>query len=414
MKVGSRRMLLPLLFLGACSFPEYAFTQAQSLSTCGDKIQGPNETGIDCGGVCPVCAAGQGCKQASDCDSANCEDNLCRAATCNDGIANGAESDVDCGGHCPTLCASDARCNSEADCASGSCEAGHCLPPSCSDRVSNGDETGVDCGGSCPPCANGSPCKQMTDCSSQNCDMVELLCVDAGCQDKTKNAQETDVDCGGKTCAPCTANQHCLVDSDCDSDICDQPSLRCVAASCSDGVVNQDETDTDCGGTICDKCETDRKCKGASDCKSGVCQARLCVPAAATGIQLGKNSWQLTASNTFADASTTAALDGDPTTRWTSGAQQVPGMWLELDLGQTEIFFSIVIDSSQFPTDAAQSYNVYFSNDGTFGTPARSAVPGASLSTVTFDSAVVARYIKLELASGNENWWSVGELSVYQ
>jgi hypothetical protein len=312
------------------------------------------------------------------------------------------------------LCESGARCTSEADCASGSCDNGRCSPPSCSDRVSNGDETGIDCGGSCAPCANGSPCHSARDCNSQACDVTQLICVDAGCQDKLKNAKETDVDCGGPVCAPCTANQRCTTDDDCDSDICDARTLRCVAASCSDGVVNQDETDTDCGGALCDPCENDRKCTAASDCQSSVCQARLCVPAAATGVMLPENKWQLTASNTFSDSSTASALDGDSSTRWTSGADQAPGMWLELDLGQSEIFFSIVIDSSQFSTDAATSYNVYFSNDGTFATAARTAVPGAAISTLKFDSAVVARYIKLELAAGSSNWWSVGELSVYE
>jgi hypothetical protein len=285
---------------------------------------------------------------------------------------------------------------------------------SCSDRVSNGSETGVDCGGTCAPCANGSPCKKGSDCSSQFCDTVQLLCVAAGCQDKTKNAQETDVDCGGMTCAPCTANQHCSASSDCDSAVCDTTTFRCSAASCSDAVINQGETDVDCGGSNCSPCPVDRKCKVSTDCQSGVCQAKLCVPASASGVKLPQNSWQATASNTFSDSTTNALFDGEITKRWTSGAVQAPGMWIVLDLGETEIFFSIVLDSSQFPDDAAVSYNVYFSTDGMFGSAARTAVPGASVSTITFDSAVVARYIKIELASGGPNWWSVGEMSVYQ
>ncbi len=415
---------MPLLFLAACSFPDYSFSEPgnatpdaamQGTLTCSDKIQGPHETGVDCGGVCPMCSAGQGCLTAADCDSSNCEANICREATCDDHITNGAESDVDCGGRCTKLCAPAARCNSDADCSSGNCQAGVCQAPSCSDRVSNGDESGVDCGGECAPCASGSPCRTAADCASQNCDATQLVCVDAGCQDKKQNGQETDVDCGGKMCAPCTANQGCLVDTDCDSAICDQSSKRCIAASCSDRVMNQDETDVDCGGSVCGKCPVDRACKAASDCASGVCQARLCVPAAATGVTLPENKWQVSASDTFGSSSPADAIDGDPATRWTSGAYQTSGMWLELDLGETEIFFSILIDSSQFSSDAAQSLNVYFSNDGTFGSPARSAVPGSPSTTIKFDTAVVARYIKLELATPNpKSWWSVGELAVYQ
>ncbi|HWZ87822.1 MAG TPA: hypothetical protein VNW92_03200, partial [Polyangiaceae bacterium] len=149
MKGRLQRAMVPLLFVGACSFPEYAFkgtaasdasTDARTTTTCSDGVQGPNETGVDCGGVCPVCSAGQGCGTNADCDSANCEDSVCRAATCMDGIANGAESDVDCGGRCLKLCAAGARCNSGADCESGNCSVGRCVSPSCTDGVSNGDE----------------------------------------------------------------------------------------------------------------------------------------------------------------------------------------------------------------------------------------------------------------------------------
>jgi F5/8 type C domain len=411
----SQRMFAPLLFVGACSFPEYAFVAgAPATSVCGDGVQGPTETGVDCGGVCPVCGAGQGCDTDADCDSAHCEQNICRQATCTDGILNGAESDIDCGGRCPKLCETGFRCNSESDCNSGSCSAGVCLSASCSDRVTNGEETGVDCGGSCSPCANGSPCRIAADCSSQNCDATQLVCVDAGCQDKTQNAQETDVDCGGPTCAPCTATQHCLVNSDCDSDICDAASRRCDSASCSDTVINQGETDVDCGGSNCPPCAVDKKCRAASDCASRICQGKLCVPAAATGVLLPQNTWQVSASNTFGSSSTSFAIDGDPATRWTSGTNQVPGMWFEVDLDQVQIFFSIVIDSSQFSGDAGKSYNVYFSTDGSFGAAARTGVPGGDVTTIKFDGAQVARYVKIELASGEPNWWSIGEISVYR
>ncbi|HTA92353.1 MAG TPA: discoidin domain-containing protein [Polyangiaceae bacterium] len=415
MKVRPGRMFLPLFFIGACSFPEYTFVSTAPItSTCGNGVQDPNETDVDCGGVCPVCSAGQHCDVAPDCDSAHCEDNVCKTATCSDRIVNGAESDVDCGGRCPKLCDAGARCNSDSDCGSANCAAGVCLAASCSDRISNGDETGVDCGGSCPTCANGSPCKKATDCSSQNCDATELVCVDAGCQDQTQNADETDVDCGGPTCAPCAATQHCLVDTDCDSDICDAASKRCDAASCSDTVINQGETDVDCGGSNCPACAVDKKCRAASDCASGICQGQLCVPAMASGVLLSQIAWQVSASNTFDTSTTNLAIDGDPTTRWTSGTPQVTGMWFEIDLSQVDIFFDVLIDSSQFPGDAGVSYDIYFSNDGNFGAPARSSIPGGAVTTIKFDSAQVARYIKIELASAGTNWWSIGEVSVYQ
>lgn len=46
--------------------------------------------------------------------------------------------------------------------------------------------------------------------------------------------------------------------------------------SCNDGVRNQDETDIDCGGDSCAKCEDSRICKIGSDCTSGVCTSNIC------------------------------------------------------------------------------------------------------------------------------------------
>ncbi len=155
-----------------------------------------------------------------------------------------------------------------------------------------------------------------------------------------------------------------------------------------------------------------KKCRGASDCASAVCQAKLCVPAAPTGTAVPENGWSVTASNTFGDSSTTSIYDGDPSTRWTSGVQQYPGMWVQLDMGRTQIFFTVVITPHpMYLTDEGTSYNIYFSTDGSFGAPARS---GVSTQTISFETAQVARYIKIELAAGGDNWWSIGEMSVLQ
>jgi hypothetical protein len=46
-----------------------------------------------------------------------------------------------------------------------------------------------------------------------------------------------------------------------------------AAASCVDGVKNQDETDVDCGGATCSKCGNTKSCNQASDCSSGYCNS---------------------------------------------------------------------------------------------------------------------------------------------
>ena len=56
-----------------------------------------------------------------------------------------------------------------------------------------------------------------------------------------------------------------------------QGDTQCAQAeSCSDGVLNQDESDVDCGGS-CDPCPTGRRCHADSDCASGYCRGGTCA-----------------------------------------------------------------------------------------------------------------------------------------
>ncbi|MDO9231541.1 MAG: PKD domain-containing protein [bacterium] len=64
------------------------YTPVTTTSTCSDGIMNGTETGVDCGGSCPVCPT---------------------TPTCSDGIQNGTETGVDCGGSCPA-------CPIEYDC----------------------------------------------------------------------------------------------------------------------------------------------------------------------------------------------------------------------------------------------------------------------------------------------------------
>lgn len=109
-----------------------------------------------------------------------------------------------------------------------------------------------------------------TDCrTGEVCS--EGACVEAPdhCTDGTLNRDETDVDCGGARCPGCGEGLDCLGDEDCASGVCDDGT--CAAASCSDGTANGAETDRDCGGPDCTPCRDGRVCEMARDCASGVC-----------------------------------------------------------------------------------------------------------------------------------------------
>jgi len=202
----------------------------QVTASCTDGISNQGETGIDCGGPCPSCE------------------------TCADGIRNQGEADVDCGGPCvpcPPSCTDGSLNQGETDIDCG----GPCAAcPTCDDGIQNGDEAGVDCSShaSLPPCYTTCPGQLCSihfaeSCSSGICipnhNSTIGLCTYPTCSDGVQNQRETRTDCGGP-CPECT---------------------------CSDGIQNQGETGVDCGGPclLCsgDPCET----WNPVACRSGVC-----------------------------------------------------------------------------------------------------------------------------------------------
>jgi hypothetical protein len=114
------------LNLAACETP----CVPQTEESCQDLAPNGQETGIDCGGPCRPCPAGEPCLMDTDCQSGRCDSQICGQPTCSDGILNGAERGVDCGHNCAP-CGAGERCWVDLDCASGSCSAlvgeGKCL-----------------------------------------------------------------------------------------------------------------------------------------------------------------------------------------------------------------------------------------------------------------------------------------------
>src|SRR5581483_193449 len=125
-----------------------------------------------------------------------------------------------------------------------------------------------------------------TDCpSGQACS--SNMCVAMGCMDMVQDGMETDVDCGGSGaghCNPCGDGKKCLVGTDCKSMVC--TAGKCQTATCTDGVQNNAETDTDCGGGTCPKCGPTKKCSIGNDCVGGQCGANMtCTPDCSDSVQ---------------------------------------------------------------------------------------------------------------------------------
>jgi hypothetical protein len=126
-------------------------------------------------------------------------------------------------------------------------------------------------------CTAAQACVQCTQdgaqCPSGSCDEGTNTCdaVLPTCSDLTENQDETDVDCGGLICDGCDDGLDCILDSDCENEFCRPDTDECATPTCSDTFENQDETDEDCGGICGATCELGETCVDDGDCASGNC-----------------------------------------------------------------------------------------------------------------------------------------------
>jgi hypothetical protein len=154
-----------------------------------------------------------------------------------------------------------------------------CIPggstPTCTDGIQNGNETGIDCGGSCTPCqtnpcaGNTSPTINLTK-PSQNFIAGNAFLITATAAD---NGTITKVDfyngstlLGTDNSAPYEWSITTPIASvysvtaratdNCGAFTNSGVQTYTATVSCTDGVKNGTETNTDCGGTTCSPCQT--------------------------------------------------------------------------------------------------------------------------------------------------------------
>lgn len=121
--------------------------------------------------------------------------------------------------------------------------------------------------------------------------------------------------------------------------------------------------------------------------------------------------WKLT-SSTEKDLS--KAVDGDPATRWTTGAFQAPGQWFQIELpAETEIA-GIVFDTARSRNDYPRGYKVELSNDGIKWTSAGlQGNANSALTELMLAKPAKAKFIRTtQTGSAKGNYWSIHEVQV--
>lgn len=117
-----------------------------------------------------------------------------------------------------------------------------------------------------------------------------------------------------------------------------------------------------------------------------------------------------TATSSAADAP--LAIDGDASTRWSSGQAQAAGQNLTVDLGKVKKFSRIAVDSGGNLGDYARNWQLETSADGTNWALKASGTGTAQLTNIDM-AATNARYIRISSTGDAGNWWSVADVRLY-
>jgi cysteine-rich repeat protein len=198
----------------------------QGVEQCDDGVN--NGAGKACKANCSKNVCGDGDKGPGEaCDDGNQSNddactNVCKLASCGDGFKQPGE-----------------QCDSGVNNSNtGACTLS-CKLPVCGDtfvqageQCDDGNLSDTDACISCKNavCGDGKVYQGQEQCddgNASNNDLCTNTCKTATCSDAFKNGAETDVDCGGPTCNKCELAKQCLVPGDC-------LSGSCINGKCSD------------------------------------------------------------------------------------------------------------------------------------------------------------------------------------
>jgi glucosylceramidase len=106
------------------------------------------------------------------------------------------------------------------------------------------------------------------------------------------------------------------------------------------------------------------------------------------------------------------AVDDDASTRYSTGAAQAPGQYLQVDLGRPAPATRLVLDTGTGTGDFPRGYAVSVSRDGRHWTGAGTGAGTGQLTTVVLSGAPV-RFVRVTLTAAAGSWWSVADVRAY-
>ena len=107
------------------------------------------------------------------------------------------------------------------------------------------------------------------------------------------------------------------------------------------------------------------------------------------------------------------AADADVSTRYSTGASQTPGQYLQVDFGKSVSARQVVFDTGASTGDYPRGYTIATSADGVKWTTAVAAGQGTGQFTTATLSGSRIRYVRITLTASSGSWWSVADVRAY-
>lgn len=108
-----------------------------------------------------------------------------------------------------------------------------------------------------------------------------------------------------------------------------------------------------------------------------------------------------------------AAIDGDASTRWSSGTAQTPGQYVQVDLGRIREFRRVAIDSGGNLGDYARGWELSLSTDSVRWRTVATEQGAGQLTNVDVRPAR-ARHLRITTTAAAGSWWSIADLRLYR
>jgi hypothetical protein len=123
-----------------------------------------------------------------------------------------------------------------------------------------------------------------------------------------------------------------------------------------------------------------------------------------------RKSWKLTASHGAGDLP--KAVDGNLSTRYTTGQSMSPGMWIQIELPEPAEVTGLVLDAAGSGGDFPRGLEIQMSTDGKKWSEAIGQPEVKSLRVEIELPGQTAKYIRITQTGRHKLYWSIHDLQV--